>query len=102
MDIAVEKHIFDSIEEGFKAGFVAVKYPGEGYPRFLTFSDEAVLLHLCGSSKVIWHFAPGEVAAELEHISIKERTPESIDLQFGTSVKTVPFSINTHGVYWGR
>ncbi|MBB1297319.1 MULTISPECIES: hypothetical protein [unclassified Pseudoalteromonas] len=102
MDIAVEKYIFDSIGEGFKAGFVEVKFPDEGYPRFLTFSNESVRLHSCGSSEVIWHFAPGEIVADLEHISILSSSTDAVELKFQTEIKVVPFSINSHGVYWGR
>ncbi|MBR9829371.1 MAG: hypothetical protein GYB41_12105 [Oceanospirillales bacterium] len=102
MDIAIEKYIFDSINDGFKSGFVEIKFPDEEYPRFLTFSNESVLLHSCGSSDVIWHFAPGDIVAELEHISILSSNTDAIELIFQSEIKTVNFSINRHGVYWGR
>lgn len=102
MDFDVEKYIFESINKGFKSGFIEVRYPNDGYPRFLTFSNGIVKLHSCGSSDVMWHFAPGKVIAELEHIVIESVEAESIKLSFNSIVKKIEFSIASPGVYWGR
>ena len=102
MDIDVERYIFESIDNGFKSGFIEVKLPNEGYPRFLTFDNGMVNLHSCGNADVIWHFAPGEIIAELEHISIESMSEKFIELSFNGMRKTVDFSINSPGVYWGR
>ncbi|MEI8666575.1 hypothetical protein P4S81_19825 [Pseudoalteromonas sp. B28] len=47
-------------------------------------------------------FTKAEIVADLEHISILSSSTDAVELKFQTEIKVVPFSINSHGVYWGR
>lgn len=102
MDLAEEQTIFDSIGEGYVAGFVVVNMPGLGVPRFLTFDDGAVLLHSVGVSNVIWHDVPGDVIAKLEHVRIVSNENAMVVLEFQEEKKRIELSNPRHGVYWGR
>lgn len=102
MDLSEEKTIFDSIGEGYVAGFVVVNMPGLGVPRFITFDDGAVLFHSVSVSKVIWHDVPGELIARLEHIRVVSNEEARVVLKFQETQKQVELSNPRHGVYWGR